>query len=67
VKVIQGIDKHRVRYLFCGDWVDNPDGSEDLKTLPNDNLKPLRDYIHSHYRLKKLFSDGTEIWENDAG
>ena len=44
-EVIQGIGKHQVRYLLCGDWVNDPGGIDEPRTLSDDFLGPLRDYI----------------------
>jgi hypothetical protein len=27
------------------------------------NIVPLRTYVHTRYRLAKLFRDGDEVWE----
>ena len=60
-EVIRGLEQHRVRYIF---W-----SSPDLDIIQKwedpseDHLGPLRDYIHSHYSVVKVFADSGEIWE----
>ena len=62
-EVIQGLERHHVRYVS---W-----SPPDLDILPewekpsDDHLGPLRDYIHSHYRLVKVFAYDYEIWERN--
>ncbi len=63
--VMQGIELHHVRYICWGpselmnevlDWEDPADA----------HLEPLRNYIHSHYKLVKTFGEedwNYEIWE----
>lgn len=60
-EVIQGLERHQVRYIL---W--SPQAFDILPTSENpsgDHLGPLRDYIHNHYTMVKVFPDGAEIWE----
>jgi hypothetical protein len=59
--VIRGLEQHHVRYIS---W----DGVElgtaaDWGNPADHRLGPLWNYIHSHYRLVKVFADSDEIWE----
>jgi hypothetical protein len=60
-EVMRSLEQHRVHYVL---W-----SYEDLDRVPDwedpsdDHLGPLRDYIHSHYRVVKVFVNNDEIWE----
>jgi hypothetical protein len=62
--VIRGLKQHLVRYIL---WSRN--NGDNLDTIPSwensgdDHLGPLRDYVHSHYRVVKVFANSDEIWE----
>ena len=62
-EVIQGLEKHQVRYILCGACADARDRLPNWENSSDDHLGPLRDYIHSNYRLVKVFPDTAEIWE----
>lgn len=59
VEVIRGLDQHQVRYILCpssglvASW----------KNPTDDNLGPLRDYVHSHYRRVRVCSFSAQVWE----
>ncbi len=61
--VIRGLEQHRARFIL---WSRNQDG--DLDRIPSwenpadDHLGPLREYLHRHYRVVKVFSNSDEIW-----
>jgi hypothetical protein len=60
--VIQGIEQHQVRYIL---W--SPQILDSLPAWENpsdDHLGPLRNYLHSHYTLIKVFPGDEEVWEN---
>ena len=60
-EIIRGLEEHPVRYIFwSSDEVDKFPKWEDPA---EDHLGPLRDYVHHHYRLAKIFEEGDEIWE----
>ena len=60
-EVIQGLDRHRVRYLL---WEHaDLDAVPDWEDPSGDHLGPLFNYIHSHYQAVKVFTNTDEIWE----
>ncbi len=60
-EVISGLQQHQVRFiLWRPDALDEPPGWDSPSGA---HLGPLRDYIHSHYRLVKIFANSDEIWE----
>jgi hypothetical protein len=63
--IILGLDRHRARYILWEPaFLNIAPGS---KAAPDDHLGPLREYLHSHYRKIKVFSNFKEIWERNAG
>lgn len=57
--VIEGLDRHSVRYVVWSREVD-------LRTRNRpqaDHLGPLRAYLWSHYRMAKVFSNFDVVWE----
>ncbi len=63
-EVIRGLEQHQVRYIL---W--SPQALDILQTSKNpsdDHLGPLRDYIHSHYTMVKVFGNSDEAWQNKA-
>lgn len=61
--VIQGLEQHKVRYILCRRR--ELGTTPGWKLPPGDNLDPLRDYIRSHYRAVKVFTNTDEIWEKE--
>ena len=61
---ILGLKQHEVHYIL---W-----SPRELDTIPDwaapseDHLGPLRDYLHSHYRVVKTFTNSDEIWERNS-
>lgn len=61
--VIRALQQHPVRYIL---W--SPRG---LDTIPewedpsDDHLGPLRDYIHRHYHVVKVFTNSDGIWQRN--
>ncbi len=59
--VIRGLEQHHVRYIS---WDGVELGTvEDWGNPADHRLGPLWNYIHSHYRLVKVFADSDIIWE----
>jgi hypothetical protein len=58
--VLLGLEHQHTRFII---WSDEAENSR----APDDNLQPLRHYLHEHYRLVQRFDDGTEILDNDRG
>ena len=63
-EVIRGLELHQPRYiLWSPQALDMLSPHED----PSDaSLGPLRDYLHSHYKLVKLFANSDEALEHDS-
>lgn len=60
-EVIRGLEQHPVHYVF---WASGDLGTIASWKTPSDHrLGPLWTYIHSHYRMVKVFADSDEIWE----
>jgi hypothetical protein len=59
-EVIQSLKYHDVRYILLEP---PPDTGRNGK---GDHLGPLRDYVHSRYRMVKEFANSDEIWEKKA-
>lgn len=63
-EVIRSLERHQVRYIL---WSPQAlDALQPPETLAEDYVKPLRDYVHSHYTLVKIFSNSDEAWANNA-
>jgi hypothetical protein len=63
-EVIRGLELHQPRYIL---W--SPQALDTLSPHENPSdasLGPLRDYLHSHYKLVRLFANSDEAWENDT-
>jgi hypothetical protein len=60
----RGLERHQVRYVV---W-----SPSQLDTIPDwegpadNHLGPLRDYLHHHYRVVKVFANSDEVWERTA-
>ena len=60
----RGLAQHRVQYVV---W-----SPSQLDTIPDwegpgdNHLGPLRDYLHDHYRIVKVFANSDEVWERIA-
>jgi hypothetical protein len=63
-EAIRGLEQHQARYIL---W-----SSGDMDLLPawenpsDGHLGPLRNYLHSNYKLVKTFPNDFEIWEKQA-
>jgi hypothetical protein len=44
-------------------WAERLDYAVDPNRPRTANIVPLRTYVHTRYRLAKLFRDGDEVWE----
>lgn len=62
-KVIHGLEEHRVRYILWNTQVLNT--LQSWENPADAHLGPLRNYLHSHYKLIKSFQNADEVWEND--
>jgi hypothetical protein len=58
-EVVRSLKQHEVRYilLVLPEWRGAGQNGKD------DHLGPLRDYVHSRYRVVKDFENSDEIWE----
>lgn len=64
-EVVAGLDRHQVRYIY---WSPGAlDSITDGRNSFEDNLDPLRRYIHNHYRVVNVFTNADEIWERKDG
>ena len=60
----RGLEQHHVRYVV---WSPSTlDTIPDWERPSDNHLGPLRDYIHRHYRLVKVFTNSDEVWEMTA-
>lgn len=59
-EVIRGLEQHQVRYIL---WSGDLDELDKWQNPSDDHLGPLRDYIHSRYRVAKDFANSDEIWQ----
>jgi hypothetical protein len=59
-EVIRGLEQHQVRYIF---WTPDLDIIPKWENPSDAHLGPLRDYVHSHYRVAKVFGNFDAIWE----
>ncbi len=57
--IVQGIERTRVPVIVLRPQVHSPY----LQNHLPDHLQPFRDYLYLHYRKKKSFASGDEIWE----
>lgn len=58
---IRGLRQHRARYIM---WSPQYlDTFSDWENPSDDHLGPLRDYVHAHYRVAKVFPNSDAIWE----
>ncbi len=60
-KVIEGLEKHRVRFVCWYPGLNLPDSTG----KGSDNLGPLRAYVRSHYHLVKTFATSDVILERN--
>jgi len=63
-QVIQGLEQHQVRYIL---WT--PRVLDTLQSWENPSdahLDPLRNYLHSHYKLVNAFQNADEVWERET-
>jgi hypothetical protein len=64
VEAIRGLKQHQVRYILWSPNTDSGLGAIPYREDPSDDhLGPLRDYIHAHYRVVKVFPSSDEVWE----
>lgn len=59
----KGLELHRVRYVV---WSPSLDTIPDWERPSDSHVGPLRDYVHRHYRLVKVFTNSDEVWEMAA-
>jgi hypothetical protein len=58
-QLIEGLEKHQVRYILWEASFDVPSDSG----VPGDHQGPLRRYLHTHYRVVKTFPGLIQVWE----
>lgn len=58
-QLIEGLEKHHVRYILWEASFDVPSDSG----VPGDHQGPLRRYLHTHYRVVKTFPGLIQVWE----
>jgi hypothetical protein len=56
--VIQQLDGKRVQFVLWRPRLDSTESSQD-------NLTPLRAYLHSKYTRFHVFADGDTVWERN--
>jgi len=57
----RGLAQHRVQYVV---WSPSQlDTIPDWESPGDNHLGPLRDYLHDHYRIVKVFANSDEVWE----
>lgn len=59
-RAIQQLDAKQVHYVVWAGRLDYPVDPHHPRTA---NIVPLRAYVHTRYRLAKLFQNGDEVWE----
>jgi hypothetical protein len=60
---VHGLEEHQVRFVS---WYDGLDSEAEAVLHPaGDHLGPIRSYLHDHYHLAKIFSNGDKIWERN--
>jgi len=59
-RAIQQLEAKQVHYVVWAGRLDYPVDPRHPRTA---NIVPLRAYVHSRYRLAKLFQNGDEVWE----
>jgi Dolichyl-phosphate-mannose-protein mannosyltransferase len=59
-RAVQQLEAKQVRYIIWAERLDYPVDPHRPRTA---NIVPLRTYLHTHYRLARLFQDGDEVWE----
>jgi hypothetical protein len=60
-RMVEGLEKHHVQYILWEAGFDVPSDSG----VPGDHQGPLRDYLHSHYRVIKTFPGLVQVWERN--
>ena len=60
---LQAIEKYQVRFVS---WYNGLDHEAEAVLHPaGDHLGPMRSYLHEHYHVAKVFSNGDQIWERN--
>ncbi len=59
-RAVQQLEAKQVHYIVWAGRFDYPVDPRHPRTA---NIVPLRDYVHTRYRLAKLFQNGDEVWE----
>ena len=59
---IRQLDEKRVPYVLWAPRLDSVDGRP---VHAQDNVEPLREYLHARYSQKMVFPDGDEIWQRN--
>jgi hypothetical protein len=60
---LQGLEKHHVRFVS---WYSGLDHEAEAVLHPaGDHLGPMRSYLHEHYHVAEVFSNGDQIWERN--
>ena len=60
---VNGLEKFHVRFVS---WYIGLDREKDAALHPEGNhLAPIRQYLHDHYHLAKMFANGDQIWKRN--
>ncbi len=60
---VQALEKHQVRFVS---WYSGLDHEAEAVLHPaGDHLGPMRSYLHAHYHVAEVFSNGDQIWERN--
>jgi len=60
---IQGLEKFKVRFVSWYRDLDKHKGA--AQQLEADHLAPMRAYLHAHYHIAHIFTNGDQIWERN--
>ncbi len=58
---LRGLEQHQPHYILWSPQL--LDMVPDWEDPSDDHLGPMRDYIHRHYRVVKVFGNSDEVWE----
>ncbi len=59
---LAGLERHRVQYVLWSLELDMPE----YRQGSSDHLGALRAYLRDHYRVVKVFPDGTQVWQRSG-
>jgi hypothetical protein len=59
---IRQLDEKHVPFVL---WAPRLDSAEGWAVPAQDNVEPLREYLHAEYRQMMVFPDGDEIWKRN--